>query len=66
MFSHVHRLPSALSDSLPEAVATGDQIKHTVTLNEILWVSTLEIFGIRSISFWYIALQKCYIFEISI
>lgn len=35
IFSHAHRLPSSLSDSLPE----DNQMKHTVTLNRITDVS---------------------------
>lgn len=38
--SHIHVLPSPLSDCLPEDAATGDQIERTVTLYKsisVLW-----------------------------
>lgn len=30
--------PSSFSDSLPEVMATGEQVKHTLTLNKT-WIS---------------------------
>lgn len=41
--SHVRRLPSPLSDSLPEVIATDDQIKHTVSLNQMTPRPNFEI-----------------------
>lgn len=43
MLSHVRRLPSPLSDVLPEVIATDDQIKHTVSLNQIAPSPNFEI-----------------------
>ena len=45
--SYVRRLPSSLSDAssgvYPDDIASGDQIKHTVTLNKIEDSSAFEL-----------------------
>lgn len=42
MFSLILRLPSSLSDSLPQVMAAGDQMKRTVALSQLVGSSGFE------------------------